>query len=148
MNFFAVNLKHRPKTYCCSLNAFPHLKNPELTVWFLCLRLRQRSIERAMDLTDSFTWEDLTNRDAETGQLTAAGWMPLISKYTGRAAIAFLKFRIVQSTIRIVTKHETMLIACYPFYWTVSPFCEMVNISQVTIPKTEFSYICFYNILH
>jgi len=87
-----------------------------------------------MDLTDSFTWEDLPTRDADTGHLTAAGWIPHITMYTGRAAIAIICFHIVQSTIRMVTNHETMLVAWYPFDWTVSPYYELVNISQVTIP--------------
>jgi len=86
-----------------------------------------------MDLADSFTWEDLPTRDADTGHLTAAGWIPLIMKYSRSATIAILSFHIVQSTILIVTKHETLFIAWYPFDWTVSPFYELVNISQVTI---------------
>ena len=86
-----------------------------------------------MDLTDSFTWEDLPTRDADSGQLTAAGWIPLTMKYSTSAAIATLCFHTVQSTIRIVTNHETLFIAWYPFDWTVSPFYELVNISQVTV---------------
>ena len=66
--------------------------------------------------------------------------------YSVRLAIAGLTFHIVQSTIRMVKNHETMLAAWYPFDWTVSPFYELVNISQVTVSKTEFSYICFYGI--
>jgi hypothetical protein len=84
-----------------------------------------------MDLTDSFTWEELLTRDADTGHLTAAGWIPLTMKYGRNAAI--LCFHIVKSTIRILTNDETILIAWYPFDWTVSPFYELVNISQVTI---------------
>jgi len=104
-----------------------------ITVWFLSRRLRQRSIERAMDLTDSFTWEDLPTRDAETGHLTAAGWIPKINLFSKSAAIVILCFHFLQSTIRIVTNHETIIIAWYPFDWTVSPFYELVNISQVTL---------------
>jgi len=86
-----------------------------------------------MDLTDSFTWEDQPTRDAETGHLTAAGWIPLTTKYSKIGAIAIFCIHIVQSTIRILTNHETLLIVWYPFDWTVSPFYELVNISQVTI---------------
>jgi hypothetical protein len=86
-----------------------------------------------MDLTDSFTWEDLPTRDADTGQLTAAGWIPLILKYGKIATIATLCFHTVQSTVRIVTNHETLLVVWYPFDWTVSPFYELVNISQVML---------------
>jgi len=88
-----------------------------------------------MDLTDSFTWEDLPTRDADTGHLTAAGWIPLTMKHSRSVAIATLCFHTVQSTIRIVTNHETMLVVWYPFDWTVSPFYELVNISQVTIMR-------------
>jgi hypothetical protein len=86
-----------------------------------------------MDLTDGFTWEDLPTRDADTGHLTAAGWIPLIQIYNTRAAVVILAFHFVQSTIRIVKSHETIIITWYPFDWTVSPFYELVNISQVKI---------------
>jgi hypothetical protein len=101
--------------------------------WFLCLRIQQRSIEHAMDLTDSFTWESLPTRDTESGRLSAAGWIPLIKMFSTRAAIVNVFYHFGQSTIRIVTNHDTMIIAWYPFDWTVSPFYELVNISQVTI---------------
>ena len=52
--------------------------------------MKKRSIERAMDLTDSFTWEDLPTRDAHSGDLTAAGWIPHITMYSGRAAVAIM----------------------------------------------------------
>jgi len=90
-------------------------------------------IERVMDLTDSFTWEELPTRDDDTGHLTAAGWIPRINMFSMRAAIAIICFHFAQSIIRIVTNHETILIAWYPFDWTVSPFYELVNISQVTL---------------
>jgi 7tm Odorant receptor. len=104
-------------------------------MWLICVRWRQKSIERAMDLTDSFTWEDLPTRDAETGHLTPAGWIPLIKMYTTCAAITILAFHILQSTVRIVTNHETIVTSWYPFDWTVSPYYELVNISQVTLPQ-------------
>ena len=86
-----------------------------------------------MDLTDSFTWEDLPNRDADTGYLTAAGWIPKINVFSMRAALVIIIIHFGQSTIRIVTNHETILIGWYPFDWTVSPFYELVNVSQVTL---------------
>jgi hypothetical protein len=92
-----------------------------------------------MDLTDSFTWDDLPTTEAETGQMTAAGSIPLTMKYGRNAAIVILCFHFVQSTIRIVTNHETILTAWYPFDWTITPFYELVNILQVTISKTELS---------
>ena len=86
-----------------------------------------------MDLADSFTWEDLPTRDADTGHLTAAGWIPLIKTYTVRAAVTIMVTHTVQTSTRIVTDHEMMYAAWYPFDWTVSPFYELVLISQVKI---------------
>ena len=100
-----------------------------------------------MDLSDKFTWEELPTRNADTGHLTAAGWIPLIRMFSTRAAVMLVLIHTVQSTIRMATNHETVFIVWYPFDWTVSPYYELVNISQVTISKTEFSYICSYNIL-
>ena len=128
--------QHEIQSFLLSFDCFSTFNELEITVWFLCLRLRQRSIERVMYLTDSFTWEDLPISDAETGQLTAAGWIPHIIKNSGRASATFFCLHTLQSTIRIVTNHETMLIAWYPFDWTVSPFYELVNISQVQVSNT------------
>jgi hypothetical protein len=144
-NFIAYNITTRYKSFLLSFDCFPPFNEHEITVWFLCLRFRQRSIERAMDLTDSFTWEDLPTRDADTGQLTAAGWIPLTMKFCKSAFFVLLCFHTVQSTIRIVTNHETIFNAWYPFDWTVSPFFELVNISQVTVYKTKFLSICSYS---
>jgi hypothetical protein len=54
-------------------------------------------------------------------------------KYSRTAALSIVCFHTVQSTVRIVTNHETIFIAWYPFDWTVSPLYELVNISQVTV---------------
>ena len=130
--------QHDIQIFLLSFECFPTFNEPKITLLFLCLRFRQRSMERAMDLTDRFRWEDLSIRNADTGQLTAAGWIPLTMKYGKNAAIVILCFHTVQSTIRIVTNHETVLSAWYPFDWTVSPLYELVNISQVIISMTEF----------
>jgi hypothetical protein len=84
-----------------------------------------------MDLTDRFTWDDLPVSDAETGRLTAAGWIPRIKAIVSRMCMVVIIFHFTQSTFRIVTKHETIIDVWYPFDWTVSPFYELVNISQV-----------------
>ena len=138
ISLFTIS-QHEIPSFLLSFECFPTFNEPEITVWFLCIRFRQRSIERAMDLTDSFTWEDLPTRDADTGRLTAAGWIPLTMKYSRNATIALVCFHIVQSTVRIATNHETVFRLWYPFDWTVSPFYELVNISQVTFSMTEFS---------
>jgi hypothetical protein len=131
--------QHEFQSFLLYFDCFLTFNECKVTNLFLCLRFRQHSIELAMELTDRFTWEDLPTRDPESGHLTAAGWIPLTIKYGKIANITTLCFHTVQSTIRIVTNHETVLSAWYPFDWTVSPFYELVNISQVTISTTEFS---------
>ena len=48
-------------------------------------------------------------------------------------ATAIIMFHFPHPTIRIVTKHDAMYIAWFLFDWTVSPFYELVKISQVKI---------------
>ena len=134
-----IILQREIQSFLLSFDCFPTVNVLQIAVLFFCLRFRQHIIERAMDLTDSFMWEDLPTRDADTGQLTAAGWIPLTMKYSRNAAIAILCFHTVQSTIRIVTNHETLFIVWYPFDWTVTPFYELVNIAQVTLSMKKFS---------
>jgi len=131
--------QHEIQIFLLSFDCFSTFNVPDITVWLLCLRLGKRSIERAMDLTDNFTWEDLPTRDSDTGHLTAAGLIPLTMKYSKIAFIVILSFHFTQSIIRIVTNHETIIMAWYPFDRTISPFYELVNISQVTICKKKFS---------
>jgi hypothetical protein len=90
-----------------------------------------------MDLTDSFTWEELPNINVDTGHWTAARWIPQINTFSKRTAIALMLFHFIQSTIRIVSNHETMFIVWYPFDWNVSPYYEIVNISQVKMTLHE-----------
>jgi len=143
-----TSFKNDIQRFLLSFDCFPTVNAPELAAWFLCLRFRKQSIERAMDLTDSFTWEDLPTRDANTGHLTAAGWIPLTMKYSRSAALAIICVHILQTTVRIVTNHETVFNVWYPFDWTVSPFYELVNISQVTICINDLSSVSPYNILN
>jgi hypothetical protein len=139
---FLIVLKQDIKIFLAVFNTFSYINS---TLWFLSFffRLRQHSIERAIELTDSFTWEDLPTRDADTGYLTLAGWIPLIKLFSTRTAVALTLFHFIQSTVRIATNHETFFIAWYPFDWSISPFYELVNISQVTISKTTFSFKLF-----
>ena len=136
------------QSFLLSLHCFRTVYLPEIAIWFLSVRFRQHSIERAMDLTDSFTWEDLPTKNADTGHLTAAGWIPLNMKYSRNAAIVMFCIHTVQTTIRIVTNHETIFIVWYPFDWTISPFYELVNISQVILPikNSHLSLLILFSI--
>ena len=140
--------QHEFQNFLLSFDCYPTVNAPEILVWFLCLRFRKHTIERVMELTDSFTWEDMRTKDSETGHLTAAGWIPLTMKYSRIAAIGIFCLHTAQSTVRIVTNHETMFIVSYPFDWTVSPFYELVNISQVTLCINDFTSISSYNSLN
>ena len=86
-----------------------------------------------MNLTDSFTWEDLPTRDADTGQLTAAGWIQRVKMFSTGLSIVTVSFYCIQSIIRIRTNREAIITAWYPFDRTVSPFYELVIVSQVNI---------------
>ena len=48
-----------------------------------------------------------------------------------RTVIVLLSCHAFVTTIRIVANHETVFNAWYPFDWNISPFYELVNISQV-----------------
>ena len=102
--------QHEIRRFLLSFECYLTFNEPQITVRLLCIRLRLHSIERAMDLTDSFTWEDLPTRDADSGHLTAAGWIPLIQRYIIRIAVVILVFHFVQSSIRMLTNHETLFI--------------------------------------
>ena len=149
MDFFFVGFLNNKALY--SPICFSTTFNLFVTIYtdlFICFRLRQRNIERVMDLADRFTWEDLPTRDAGNVHVTAVGWIPLIQKFTLRAAVVTLAFHCVQSTIRIMKSHETILIAWYPFDWTISPYYELVNISQVIISLCYKNYYPFDTLLY
>ena len=88
-------------------------------------------MELLLTLTDSFTWEELPTRDPDTGYLTNAGYIPIVqrlTKYTVLFAYAGLN---IQSTIRIVTNHETILPVWFPIDASRSPLYEIIILMQV-----------------
>ena len=132
-----------------SFDCFLTFNVPEISFWLLCYILRQWSIERVLDLTDSFTWEDLPTRDVETGHLTAAGWIPLTMKYVQQKFSyydLFFPYPPVNNSYRDKSWNNTSSVVsfrldCFAVLWTG-------NISQVTIFKTEFSFLCPYTIIN
>jgi hypothetical protein len=93
-----------------------------------------------VELTESFTWEELPTRDPHTGHSTMAGRIPWIEMFARRAATAAIVFHFSQSIFRIVKTHDTIYPSWYPFDWTVSPFYELVNIAQVTFLSEQIKH--------
>ena len=64
-----------------------------------------------MDRTDNFTWEVLPTRDADTGQLTAAGWIARIKVFSISVRILSFCCTTVLTTIQMDTNREGKFIA-------------------------------------
>jgi hypothetical protein len=94
-------------------------------------RFRKRETYKLIALTESFTWEELPNRDPDTGHLTKAGYLQKIPAVAKRVVAFILTYHGIQSTIRMVYSHDMMFSKWYPFDATVSPAYELVNLSQV-----------------
>jgi hypothetical protein len=96
-------------------------------------RYRIREIEHLIGLTDSFTWEELPTRDADTGHLTKAGYIPIIEKLTKYVPAFIVGYHIIQCTIRIVLNHDMVFTTWYPFDASASPAFEIANFTQVML---------------
>jgi hypothetical protein len=88
-------------------------------------------IEHLICITDSFTWEQLPTRDPDTGNLTKAGYVPLIQKVVNYSVAITLIFHSIQSTVRIVLYHDMVFTTWYPFDVSMSPAYEVANLTQV-----------------
>jgi hypothetical protein len=75
---------------------------------------RNREIEHLLTLTDSFTWEELPTRDSETGNITNAGYIPIIQKLTKNIVSIAIAFHGIEIAIRIVMKHEMIFSRVVP----------------------------------
>ena len=95
-------------------------------------RYRNREIGHLLTLTDSFTWEDLPTRDTETGNITNAGYIPIIQSHTKNIVFFVFVFHGTQSAVRIVMSHELMFPVWFPFDASSSPLYEIVNLIQVS----------------
>jgi hypothetical protein len=98
---------------------------------YSCYSFRKRELEYLLGLTDSFTWEELPTRDPDTGNLTKAGCIPIIERFTKYALLILLAFHTIQSSVRIVLNHDMIFTSCYPFDVSTSPAYEIVNFTQV-----------------
>jgi hypothetical protein len=91
----------------------------------------KRDMEHLLSLTDSFTWEELPTRDPDTGNLTKAGYIPIIQTIPAYIIVLSMVYHTVQSTVRIVLSHDMLMTTWYPFDASVSPMYEIANLTQV-----------------
>jgi hypothetical protein len=98
---------------------------------YSCYSFRKRELEYLLGLTDSFTWEELPTRDPDTGNLTKAGYIPIIERFTKYVPAFMFGFHVLQSTVRIVLYHDMVYTTWYPFDVSASPLYEIANLIQV-----------------
>jgi len=99
---------------------------------------RKRDIELLLRLTDSFTWEELSTREPDTGYLTKAGYIPIIQDLTKNMTVWIIVFNATQITVRSVMNHDMAFASWYPFDVSVSPMYEIANFTQVMSNKQLF----------
>jgi hypothetical protein len=82
-------------------------------------------------MSNSFTWEELPNRDHDTGYVTKAGYIPIIQRLTKYVTTLSVVYHAIQSTVRIVMSHDMVFTTWCPFDATTSPLYELANVIQV-----------------
>ena len=92
---------------------------------------RNRQIQHLLTLTDSFAWEELPTRDPETGDITNAGYIPIIQSHTKNIVSFAFVFHVIQCTVRIVMSHEIIFPIWFPVDASRSPIYEIINFIQV-----------------
>jgi len=102
---------------------------------------RKSDIEQLLSLTDFFTWEELPNRDPDTGYLTKAGYIPIIQSLARNVNVFLIAFNIIQFIVRSVTSHDMIFADWYPFDVSVSPMYEIANFTQVILNKQFYSIV-------
>jgi hypothetical protein len=82
-------------------------------------------------MTDSFTWEDLPTRDADTGYITKAGYIPLTLTFARYIPVLVYVIHMAQIAVDIATSRGMVLPAWTPFDVSGSPVYEIANLVQV-----------------
>ena len=88
-------------------------------------------MEHLLILTDSFTWEELPTKDTETGNVTNAGYIPIIQSLTKNLVSLAYAIHGIQSAVRIIMSHEMMYPMWFPIDASWSPLYEIINFIQV-----------------
>ena len=96
-------------------------------------------------LTDFFTWEELPTRDPDTGYITNSGYIPVTQKIGTRFAVLLCSFHLIQSAVHIVTSHDTVFPAWFPFDASLSPVYDIVIFVQVT--KAALQLVKYYFVI-
>jgi hypothetical protein len=94
-------------------------------------RFRKDKFEELIRLTEFFSWEELPIRDPETGLRTFAGLITGIQKTVKNIVMFTAVFQVVQTSVRVVTSHDMVYEAWYPFDASTSPVYELIMLSQV-----------------
>jgi len=94
-------------------------------------RFRVDKFEELIRLTEFYTWEELPNKDPTTGLRTFAGHIMGIQNVSKNIFTFTAVFHVVQTSIRIVTSHDMVFNAWYPFDASTSPVYELMMLSQV-----------------
>jgi hypothetical protein len=113
-----TTLKENLKVSIVLINVYYHYSN------------RKRYIEH-LNLTDSFTWEELPIRNPDTGHLIKAWYIPVIQRLTKYAAVFITSFFSTHSAVRIVTEHEMIHTSWFPYDVSVTTVYEIANTIQV-----------------
>lgn len=92
---------------------------------------RKRHIEHLLNLTDTFTWEELPIRDPNTGHLTKAGYIPVIQRLTKYTFCGGMSYYLTQSAFRMVMERGMILTSWFPFDLSVTTVYVIANIMQV-----------------
>ena len=98
---------------------------------FMVSSFRMDKFEELIRLTKFFTWEELPIRDPETGLRTYAGLIMGIQNICKNLFMFTAVYHVVHTSIRIVTSHDMVFEAWYPFDASTSPVYELILISQV-----------------
>jgi HKD family nuclease len=92
---------------------------------------RKRHIEQLLNLTDTFTWEELPIRDPDTRHLTKAGYIPVIQRLNKYAFIFAMSYKLTQSAYLMVTEYGMVLTSWFPFDLSVTTVYVIANTMQV-----------------
>jgi hypothetical protein len=73
----------------------------------------------------------MPTRDPETGNITNAGYIPIIQSHTKNIVSLAIAFDFIHFTVRIVMNHEMIYPMWFPMDASRSPLYEILNFMQV-----------------
>ncbi|KAJ4437164.1 hypothetical protein ANN_17299, partial [Periplaneta americana] len=94
-------------------------------------RLRKDVYEKLIEQAKYFSWDQLPEKDSNTGKLTAAGWTIRVHKIIKYFLISSAVLHLIQSGTRLVAFREMMFPVWYPFDILKSPIFEIVYVTQL-----------------